>query len=125
MLPIEILDEDGRLLFARAWATQNSFERVQGWLGREAVAEDEGLLIRPCASVHSFGMRFRFDVAFLDRDGRILSIRPRVGPARLAWAPIWRLLCPWRVMALELPAGAAEAHGLHVGRRLVVRERGR
>jgi len=44
-----------------------------------------GLLIPSCASVHSFGMRFDLDLFFLDRRGRVLSLRRAVPPRRVAW----------------------------------------
>jgi uncharacterized membrane protein (UPF0127 family) len=44
-----------------------------------------GLLIPRCSSVHTFGMRFALDLFFVDRDGRLCSIRRGVLPRRLAW----------------------------------------
>lgn len=44
-----------------------------------------GLLIPRCSSVHTFGMRFPLDLYFLDREGRVLSIRRRVPPRRVLW----------------------------------------
>src|SRR4051794_28772076 len=55
-----------------------------------------GLLIPRCSSVHTFGMRFRLDLVFLDRGGRPCSSRSGVPPRRLAW--------DWRACSvLELP----------------------
>jgi uncharacterized membrane protein (UPF0127 family) len=56
-----------------------------------------GLLIPRCSSVHTFGMRFSLDLVFLDRNGRLCSIRRDVPPRRLAWD---RQACA----VLELPA---------------------
>jgi uncharacterized protein len=42
-----------------------------------------GLLIPSCRSVHTFGMRFALDVAFLDSSGAVISRRRAVGPRRL------------------------------------------
>jgi uncharacterized protein len=44
-----------------------------------------GLLIPRCASVHTFGMRFPLDLYFLDREGRVLSVKRRVPPRRVVW----------------------------------------
>ena len=41
------------------------------------------LLIPDCRSVHTFGMRFPIDVAFLDERGRPLRVERAVGPRRL------------------------------------------
>jgi len=43
-----------------------------------------GLLIPRCRSVHTFGMRFRLDVLFLDEDQRVIEIRRDLGPGRIA-----------------------------------------
>ena len=47
-------------------------ERARGLMGRDALAPDEGLLLRRCRSVHTFGMRFTIE------PGRILLPRRRV-----------------------------------------------
>ncbi|RPI09277.1 MAG: DUF192 domain-containing protein, partial [Actinobacteria bacterium] len=41
--------------------------RRKGMLGRDGI--DGALLLVPARSVHTLGMRFDIDVAFLDRDG--------------------------------------------------------
>jgi hypothetical protein len=106
---------DGRSLAAEARQSEQMHERVQGWLGRDGVNDGEGLLLVPCGSIHTVGMRFSIDVAFLDRQGRVMKLCPQVKPGRLAWGP-WRgLLLPWRVMALELPAGALARAGVERG----------
>lgn len=75
-------------------------ERRRGLVGRTSLEEGEGLVIRPCKGVHSFGMKFPIDVAYVSKDGEILhTISPlhpnRIGPLilRAAWV-------------LELPQGA-------------------
>jgi uncharacterized protein len=44
---------------------------------------EPGLLIPSCRSVHTFGMRFALDVAFLDARGAVISRRHHVGPRRV------------------------------------------
>jgi hypothetical protein len=123
MRPLLIRLEQGPVLAQGAWATENTFERVQGWLKRDSIEPGEGLLICPCASIHTFGMRFAIDVVFLDRRGCLLKIVPNVGPSRLVWGP-WRgVLLPFSVQVLELPAGSLAAAGASPGRRLVFEPR--
>jgi uncharacterized protein len=45
-------------------------DRSRGLLGRDGI--DGALLLEPASSIHTFGMRFDLDVAFLDRDLRVL-----------------------------------------------------
>jgi hypothetical protein len=80
-------------------------------LGRAALGADEGLLIRPTASIHTFFMRFAIDVVFLDRAGVVLKIVSGLRPWRIAASR--RARC-----ALELRAGEARARDLQPGDRL-------
>lgn len=47
------------------------FSRLQGLMGKE-ITKDEGLLIRPCNSVHTFFMKMPIDVIFLDKNDRVV-----------------------------------------------------
>jgi uncharacterized protein len=45
----------------------------------------DGLLIPGCRSVHTFGMRFPLDVAFLDAEGAVLSRRLAIGARQIVF----------------------------------------
>lgn len=83
--------------------------RGVGLLNRSSLPQGEGLLIRPCSSVHCFFMRFPIDVLFLDAEGRILKL----------YAPLkqWRSSSWVRgaKQTLELPAGTIAKTGTSVG----------
>jgi uncharacterized protein len=56
-------------------------------LGLALISRDRvgpGLLIPRCRSVHTFGMRFRLDLIFLDDEERVIEIRRDVPPGRIA-----------------------------------------
>jgi uncharacterized membrane protein (UPF0127 family) len=55
-----------------------------------------GLLIPRCGSVHTFGMRFRLDLYFLDPDGEVLDARRAVTPRRAVF-------CRGADAVLEIP----------------------
>jgi len=59
--------------------------RLRGLLGRDGC--DGALLIKPARSVHTVGMRFPIDVAFCDRELRVVATttmpRYRIGRPRL------------------------------------------
>jgi uncharacterized membrane protein (UPF0127 family) len=57
-------------------------ERMRGLLRRVRLPPGHGLLIPNARSVHSVGMRFPLDVAFLDDDLVVLAVE-RVPPGRL------------------------------------------
>lgn len=90
------------------WAGTSGARR-RGLLGRERFERGEGLYLAPCQWVHTFGMRFAIDVAFLARDGRVLALHHGLRPGRVS-----RLV--WRADgALELPAGTLAASGTQIG----------
>ncbi|MGW2520743.1 DUF192 domain-containing protein [Streptomyces sp. NPDC001617] len=85
--------------------------RTRGLLGREGV--DGAMLLSPAGSVHTFRMRFTIDVAYLDRELRVIAVRT-MKPGRLGLP---------RVRArhvLEAEGGAMAGWGLGVGARVEV-----
>jgi uncharacterized protein len=87
--------------------------RLRGLLGRDSLADGEGLLLVPCRAVHMHRMRFGLDVAFLDRGGRLLACYERLAPGeRTGWHLRSRA-------ALELPEGTLRRTGTRPGDRIV------
>jgi uncharacterized membrane protein (UPF0127 family) len=74
--------------------------RLMGLRGLDRFPADHALLIAPCHSVHTFGMRFAVDVAFLDAAGQLVRLAPAVPPGRV-------LVCLRARSVLETAAGAA------------------
>ncbi|WP_300621722.1 DUF192 domain-containing protein [Ilumatobacter sp.] len=103
--------EDARVLASAEVADARSARR-RGLLGRDHL--DGALVLRPCRWVHTIGMRFPIDVAFLDDDGVVVKTmsmhQRRVG------VPVWRAS-----VVVEAEAGAFARWGLRVGDVLEVR----
>ena len=99
---------DGACVVPRVWRATNPWDRMRGLLGRPMLGGDEALLIERCASVHTVGMRYSLDIAFLDGEGRVCEVKRGVRPLRLAASRSARA-------TLELAAGAADALGLRLG----------
>lgn len=100
------LVRDGDVL-ASLDQTTSVRDRMVGLLGRDGI--EGALLLRPARSVHTLGMRFAIDVAFLDRQGTVVAV---VAPMRR-----WRL-GRMRLRArqvLEAEAGSFERWKLAVG----------
>ena len=68
---------DRPLRFAVSFA-----DRLRGLLGR--APDEELLLIAPCKAIHTFGMRYALDVAFIGRDGTIAAVYRSMKPASRA-----------------------------------------
>lgn len=73
-------ERPGRLLELRALRTWP--ERLRGLLGTGA--EAEGVLLSRCSSIHTFGMRYPLDVAFLGERGEVLRVCRGLGPRCVA-----------------------------------------
>jgi uncharacterized protein len=99
---------DGAVLASLEVADSRAARR-RGLLGRDGV--DGGLLLVPARSIHTMGMRFPLDVAWLDADHRVLRTA-RVRPHRLT-RPV-----PRSRAVLEAEAGAFARWGLQVGDQL-------
>ena len=57
--------------------------RLLGLALLRAIPPGHALLIPRCRSVHTFGMRFALDLAWLDADGRVLRTDRGVPPGRI------------------------------------------
>ncbi len=86
-------------------------DRSRGLLGRDGI--DGALLLEPATSVHTFGMRFDLDVAFLNRELVVLRV-VRMPRNRLG-RPVLRARS-----VLEARAGAFERWDLQAGDRLAL-----
>jgi uncharacterized membrane protein (UPF0127 family) len=86
---------------------------MRGLLGRRTLDSDEGILLRPAGSVHTFFMRFAIDVLFLDRDLVVVGIEPELRPWRTAGRRGAKSV-------VELAAGECARRGVVVGDRLAV-----
>jgi uncharacterized membrane protein (UPF0127 family) len=87
--------------------------RRRGLLGRDGI--EGALLLSPASSVHTLGMRFAIDVAYLDRKSRVLAVRT-MRPGRVG------LPRPLARHVLEAEAGAMERWGVRRGVRVAVRD---
>jgi uncharacterized protein len=105
----------GDCLVPEASCTTTAWERMRGLLGRPALRAGQALLIDPCPSVHTIGMRYPLDLAFLDPHWRVLRLVHELPPLRFA-------ACASARATLELPPGALDAAGIAAGDVLEWRE---
>lgn len=55
--------------------------------GGDDTPSEPWILLAPCRSIHTFGMRVSIDLAFLDGGGIVVSSERAVPPGRLRWHP--------------------------------------
>lgn len=85
--------------------------RARGLLGRDGI--EGAILLTPSSAVHTLGMRFEIDVAYLTGDMRVISVvrmrRNRIGMIR-----------PRARHVLEAERGVFRSWGIRPGSRLSV-----
>ena len=85
--------------------------RMKGLLGGKPLEVKQGLLISPCNSVHTFGMKYDLDVVFLSKAGEVKKISRAVKPNRMRASFS-------AAYVLELKAGQAGALEIEKGQTL-------
>lgn len=74
------------------------FSRLQGLLGKDGLAAGEGLILKPCDSIHTFFMRFSIDAVFVDKNNRAIRLYHSLKPWRISGIFLRAAFC------IELPA---------------------
>lgn len=105
------LVRDGKVLATLEVATSVR-DRTRGLLGRDGI--DGAILLRPAKSVHTFRMRFPIDVAFCDRDLRVVKVTTLA--RNRATFPVVKAHA-----VIESEAGTMARWGVRVGDQLDIR----
>ena len=109
--PALVNAQTGAVIAGSVEVARTSAARRRGLLGREGLPRGSALLITRCNAIHTIGMQFAIDVAFVDRDGCVRKIVRGLPPRRIAIAPrAW--------VAIELAAGELQPDRLHLGDRV-------
>jgi uncharacterized membrane protein (UPF0127 family) len=103
-----VLRAGGVVVCERCTIADSPLPRMRGLLGRRYLPSDEGILLRPAGSIHTFFMRFPIDAVFLDRERRVLRVDESVRPWRAAGARGAHAV-------LELRAGESARRGIAAG----------
>ena len=92
-------------------AADSGWERMRGLLGRskKQFPAGKGLWLVPANSIHTIGMSFPIDVAYLDKAGRVIRLYHSLPPFRVA-------AIKFKTHSiLELPAGTLARTRTEVG----------
>ena len=82
---VTVVFADGGELAATATVADGFFSRARGLIARHRLAPPEGLLLRPCTSVHTAFMHYPIDVVYLDAEGSIVKVVHGLRPWRVSW----------------------------------------
>lgn len=103
----------GARVLASAEVASAGADKRRGLLGRDGV--EGALVIESCRWVHTVGMRFAIDVAYVDAEGTVVKT-VRMGRHRMGW-PVRD--AEW---VIEAQAGAFERWSLRVGDTVELRD---
>ena len=96
-------------IIERASVARTAEERRCGLIGRAPLAHGEGMILPGTKSIHTFGMHFAIDVAFLDAQKRVIHLIETMPCSRVS-PLIWR-----STMVIEMPAGILALSGTELG----------
>jgi uncharacterized protein len=100
MREVRVVQAGSGIPVATSVAVADSFRhRLRGLLARPPLDGGQGMLLLRCDSVHTLGMGYPIDVAFLDAEGTVVRSIAGLEPWRFGFGG------PAAVHALELPAG--------------------
>ena len=99
-------------LATRVVVADTFLSRLIGLLGKTSLAPDTGIWLLPANAIHTFGMRFRFDVVLIDRSYRVVGLRKGIRPFSATW-PNFRARS-----VLELPQDTLSRSRTEVGDQL-------
>lgn len=116
MYKYRIAVENGVIIADSGMMANTFWLRFRGLLGRSDFNRGEALVIRPCSSVHTIGMKFPIDVLFVSINNEIVHSIENMPPYRFS---------PWIKRAayvVELPAGRIAACGVKIGHTLTINQ---
>ncbi|MDR7866095.1 MAG: DUF192 domain-containing protein [Sporomusaceae bacterium] len=101
----------GMTLARDARLADGFFSRLKGLLGTKSLLMGEGLVIRPCNSIHTFGMSYSIDVVFAADGDLVKHTVSCLEPGRM-------LACRGSRYVVELPSGTLLRTGTKPGDQL-------
>jgi uncharacterized protein len=66
-------------------SARNFIQRASGLIFRKQLLANEVFHLKPCNSVHTFGMKYAIDIVYLDKTGVILKIIKNMQKRRISW----------------------------------------
>ena len=106
----------GTVVAQQAGLATSLGQRIKGLLGRNSLSANEALILRPCASIHTFFMRFPIDVLFLDKNMQVTRLIQNLPPYRLS-PTVWG-----SQMVVELPTGKISQTDTQIGDKLELKQ---
>lgn len=79
-MPALIHEKTNQVLAEKILFSHSFFKRIRGLLGYKEMPAHQVMWIKPCASIHTFFMKFPIDVIFVDENLCVKSVCTNVAP---------------------------------------------
>ncbi|MFA7146186.1 MAG: DUF192 domain-containing protein [Candidatus Ozemobacteraceae bacterium] len=115
---IKIMNADNNQIIGDKIKVADSFvKRFRGLMLSHELNENEGMLIKPCNSIHMMFMRYPIDAVFLDSENKVKAVYENLKP----WIGITKMHSDV-TSVLELKSGRANQTGIINGNILTIEE---
>lgn len=98
----------GTIVAEHVWLADTFWKRLKGLLGTNSLGAGYGLVIKPCNSIHTFGMNYPIDVLFINCNHKIIKIVTAMKKRQMARAS-------GSSYVIELPRGRAKEMACAIG----------
>lgn len=72
------------VILERVTIADTPASRLRGLMGKKHLPQDTGILLKPCNSIHCFFMKFPIDVAFVDKEDKVMRIISNLRPGSIS-----------------------------------------
>ncbi|NCB46149.1 DUF192 domain-containing protein [bacterium] len=115
---IKIMNADNNKIIGDKIKVADTFvKRFRGLMLSQELNENEGMLIKPCNSIHMMFMRYPIDAVFLDSENKVKAVYENLKP----WIGITKMHSDV-TSVLELKRGRANQTGINNGNILTIEE---
>lgn len=74
----------GEIICKRCVLAEDFFSRAQGLMFSSEIPNDgDGMLIKPCNSIHTFFMRYPLHIVFLNAENKVIKVIRDLSPWRM------------------------------------------
>ena len=81
---IQIATAEDKTVLENVIIADTFYLRLKGLMGKKTLNEQQGLLIKPCNSIHTFFMKMNIDIAFLDKENTIVALYKDMRPWKIS-----------------------------------------
>ncbi|RKQ33297.1 DUF192 domain-containing protein [Oceanobacillus halophilus] len=90
--------------------------RFKGLMMKKSIAENAGLHISPCSSIHTFFMKFSIDIIYLNQNNEIVGIEESLEPGKIG-----KRFADAKSV-IELPAGTHKRTSTVIGQKVALQD---